>query len=114
MATQVISYPFGPADSQAPAYAATLAVTLTAQYTFLTTAAALSGAMTINLTLDQGIRAGARLFCKFLSDGTARDVTFGTGFSAPVLAGVISKTKTIELVYDGTSFKPVALGVQID
>jgi hypothetical protein len=109
-----ISYPFGLANSQAPAYAATLAVTITDQVTFLTTAAALTGAMTVNLTLTAGIRAGARLVCTFLSDGTARTVTFGTGFTSPTLAGVISKTKSIEFVYDGVSFKPTSAGVQID
>lgn len=109
-----VQYPAGAADAQAPAYAATLAITITDQMTFLSTAAALSGALTINLTIDAGVRAGARIFGSFLSDGTARAVTFGTGFTAPVLAGVISKTKSIEFVYDGTTFKPVALGVQID
>jgi hypothetical protein len=108
-----ISYPFGNADVQTPAYAATIAVTITDRMTILEPAV-MTGALTVNLTIDQGIKAGARIFGAFLSDGTARAVTFGTGFTAPVLAGVISKTKALEFVYDGTSFKPTALGVQID
>ena len=114
-ATQYISYPFGSADVQAPAYAATLAVTIVNQVTFLSTAAAMSGAMTVNLTITAGIKAGARLMCTFLSDGTARTVTWGTGFSqANALAGVISKTKAIEFIYNGTAFVPTGSGVQID
>ena len=70
--------------------------------------------MTVNLTLDQSVRAGARILFIALSDGTARTVTFGTGFTSPTLAGVISKTKAIEFVYDGTTFKPTSAGVQID
>lgn len=113
-ATQYISYPFGSADAQAPDYAATLAVTITNQVTFLKTSAAMTGAMTVNLTITSGIKAGARLICTFLSDTTARTVTFGTGFTSPTMAGVISKTKSIEFVYDGTTFKPTSAGVQID
>ena len=113
-ATQDISFPFGNADVQAPTYAATLAVTIIDLMTFLTPTVMI-GALTINLTITTGIRAGARLFIVALSDTTARAVTFGTGFSqATAMAGVISKTKTIEFVYDGTSFKPTGAGVQID
>jgi hypothetical protein len=112
--TAQIKYPFGAPDSQAPAYAATLAVTIANTMTFLKTAAAMTGALTVNLTIDTEVPIGSRLFCSFLSDGTARAVTFGTGFTAPVLAGVISKTKSIEFVYDGVTFKPTSVGIQID
>lgn len=112
-ATQTISYPAGNADLQQPAFAATLAVTIVNLVTILNPAT-LTGAMTVNLTLDQGIKAGARIVFIALSDTTARTVTFGTGFTSPTLAGVISKTKAIEFVYDGTTFKPTSAGVQID
>lgn len=108
-----IQYPFGNADVQSPAYAATLAVTITDQLTILSPAT-LTGALTVNLTIATGVRTGARLLCVLLSDTTARTTTFGTGFTSGTLAGVISKTKTIEFVYDGTTFKPTSAGVQID
>lgn len=108
-----ISFPFGNADVQTPAYAATLAVTITDRMTILKPAV-LTGALTINLTINEGIKAGSRLVVTALSDGTARAVTFGTGFTSPVLAGVISKTKSIEFVYDGTTYKPTSIGIQID
>jgi len=112
-ATQVISYPAGNADVQTPAYATPLTVNITNLVTIINPAT-LTGALTINLTIDPGIKAGARIVFTALSDTTARTVTFGTGFKSPTLAGVISKTKSIEFVYDGTTFNATSVGVQID
>lgn len=112
-ATQVLEFPYGTADVQTPAYAATIAATVQNLMTIINPAQ-LTGALTLNLTLDQGVKAGARLLFIAVSDGTARTTTFGTGFTSPTLAGVISKTKAIEFVYDGTTFKPTSAGVQID
>ncbi len=111
---QVVSAPFGASDTQTPAYAATLAVTITNQITFLSLAAAMTGALTLNLTIDSQVKKNAKLVCEFLSDGTARTVTFGTGMAVGTMAGVISKTKMIEFVYDGTIFVPLSSGTQID
>jgi len=108
-----VQYPFGNADVQAPAYAATIAATITDQMTIISPAQ-LTGALTLNLTINSGVRAGARILFVAVSDGTARTTTFGTGFTSPTLAGVISKTKAIEFVYDGTTFKATSVGVQID
>ena len=113
MADQNISYPFGAADVQTPAYAATITATIVDLVTIINPAT-LTGALTLNLTLDQGVKAGSRILFIALSDGTARTTTFGTGFTSPTLAGVISKTKAIEFVYDGTTLKATSVGVQID
>ncbi len=113
MATQEISFPFGAADVQTPAYAATITATITDLLTVIQPGT-LTGALTLNLTLDQNVRAGARILFIGLSDGTARTTTFGTGFTSPTLAGVISKTKAIEFVYNGTAFIATSVGVQID
>jgi hypothetical protein len=100
-------------DSQAPAFAATQAISINSQFTYLNLGA-LTGACTLNATIGTDVEAGARLLVKVASDGTARDLTLGTGFAAPVVAGVISKTKVVEYVYNGTAFLPVAAAVQID
>jgi len=113
MYSSTVMAPFGAADLQTPVFAATLAVSVTNQVTILEPAQ-MTGAMTINLTIDPGVRTGAKLYLKASSDTTARDITFGTGFSAPVLAGVISKTKTIAFFYDGTAFLPCGAGLQIN
>jgi len=109
---QTISYPFGEADLQQPDYAATLEVTISNQLTILDPAT-LTGNMTINLTINQGVKAGALLLCELTA--TATEVsTFGTGFTSPTLTGVAGKTKVMMFMYDGTSFKPWAAGYQID
>src|SRR5260221_2266420 len=84
----VVGAPFGLPDVQAPAYAATLAVTITNQITFLSTAAAMTGAMTLNLTIDSQVKKGATLIVSLLSDATARTLTFGTWMAMGTMAGV--------------------------
>jgi hypothetical protein len=106
-------WPFAAADTQTPAYAATLAVSINNQLTILEPAT-LTGAMTINLTLDAGLKAGAIILLKHTSDGTARTTTFGTGFSAPAQVGVISKTFTQSFMYDGSAFLPMGAALQIN
>lgn len=108
-----INYPFGNADIQTPAYAATITATIIEAVTIITPAT-LTGALTLNLSISAEVKAGARILFTALSDGTARTTTFGTGFTSPAMTGVISKTKTIEFVYDGTTFKPTSAGIQID
>ena len=108
-----VSYPFGNADVQTPVYAAAIIATITDRFTIINPAT-LTGALALSLSINEGIKAGARILVIALSDGTARTITFGAGFTSPTLAGVISKTKTMEFVYDGTSFKPTSVGVQID
>lgn len=107
-----IQYPFGNADLQQPAYAATLAVNITDQFTIIDPAT-LTGNMIINLTLDQGVRSGAKIFIEITATGT-EVTTLGTGFTAPTFAGVAGKTKCQMFVYDGTTFKPTAVAFQID
>jgi len=112
LATAGVSWPFGGADLKQPAYSATLAVTITEHFTILDPAI-LTGAMTINLTIDSKVAVGSLLFCEITA--TATEVTtFGTGFTAPTVTGVAGKTKCIMFVYDGTTFKPTAVAFQID
>lgn len=107
-----VTFPFGPADVQQPDYAATLEVTISDRFTILDPGT-LTGAMTINLTIEAGVPEGAMLFCEITA--TATEVTtFGTGFTAPTVTGVAGKTKCIMFIYDGTTFKPTAAAVQID
>lgn len=104
-----ISHPFGPADVQSLAYAATIAATITNAKTILNVAQ-MTGAATLNLTIDPDLQAGAELLVKCQSDGTARDLTPGTGMTGTAIAGAISKTKYASYVYDGSTF--VHVGTQ--
>lgn len=72
-----------------------------------------SGARTLILDIESEIKVGAKIILKTKTDGTENTV-FGAGFTAPTYAGVAGKTKTQELVFDGTTFKPVAVAFQID
>jgi hypothetical protein len=106
------TYKIGSSTAFALAYASAISLTVSESRTIVTLA--LTGAATLNLHADSKPQIGDEIIIKASSDGTARDLTFGTGFKAPVLAGVISKTKTQTLVYDGTSFIAAAAPVQID
>jgi hypothetical protein len=107
-----VKYPFGPATNDTLTYGATIAKTIDNQKTILTLA--MTGDATLNLTIDDEVKPGATLTIIAGSDGTARALTPGSGFTGPVIAGVISKKKCARYEYDGISFKMLALAVQID
>lgn len=70
---------------------------------------------TVNLASDSVRNPGQRVVFKVSSDGTARDLTFGTNFTGPVLEGVINKTKTQEFIWvTGSGFVAVGAPVQLD
>jgi len=108
-----IKHPFGAPDVMKPAYAATIALTILNQLTVIKVA--LTGALTLNLTVDPQVSVGAELILELSSDGTARDTTLGTAIDGPVVAGVINKTKSqaFYLAEDGV-FKPKGAQVQVD
>ncbi len=110
----LIKAPFGAASVQTPAYAATIAVTITNQLTVIKPAV-LTGALLLNLTVDPQVTVGAELILELTSDGTARDTTLGTLIDGPVITGTISKTKSqaFYLASDGV-FKPKGAFAQVD
>lgn len=100
---QVLRYPFGAADKQSKAYAATVAATVTNQETIIAIAE-LTGAVTVNLTVGSEVTAGARLTITTIADGTNRVVTAGTGMTGAAFTVTASKKATLSYVYDGTTF----------
>lgn len=98
----------------AQAYGATSAITPSApegndlHYCY----AALTGAMTINLTLTKLLQF-QKVFFHLTADTTARVVTFGTGFLVAGGVGIVGSTITVPIssnvtvscIYDGTSLK---------
>lgn len=93
-------------EIQSPAYGAVLAVTVKQRETFLQPGT-LTGAVTINLTLDAQLTPGAKLYLKVTADATQRVVTLGTGFTATAITVTASTCFCRTFVYDGTSFIPV-------
>ncbi len=75
---------------------------------------ALTGAGTLALSSDAKPVVGDEIILKVSSDATARDLTFGSGFTAPVLTGTINKTKTQHFVYDGSNFIATGAAIQIN
>lgn len=108
-----IQWPFGEADVQQLAYSAAQAVTIRNTMTILSFAI-LTGDTTLNLTIGENVRPGARLLLIVPATNNADDLTLGTGIDGPVIVGVATKTKTQEFVFDGTRFVPAGAVVQID
>lgn len=106
-------WPYGDPDVQTPAYGTPLAVTINDMMTMLTPGT-MTGALTINLTITDRCRKGAILIIRSTSDGTARTITHGTGFTAVPLAGTISKTNQSLYIYDGTTFVQVGAAALIN
>lgn len=107
------TYKIGSATAIAIAYAASMEINPTQSKT-IATIALVGGNGSLALGADAKPQVGDELVLKVSSDGTARNLTFGTGFTAPTLSGTINKTKTQTLVYDGTSFIASSSPVQID
>lgn len=102
-----VKFPFGAADSVSKVYAATVAATIDNMLTVLTIGQ-LTGACTLNLTLDANLEVGAKLYVQTSADGTGRTITWGTGMSGNAVANTASKSFMHEFVYNGTAFVAVS------
>ena len=109
-----VKYPFGAADSVALSATGAQALTIENDLTIVdgvTTQA--TGNRTLNLTIDAGVKAGAKLILK--SKTNAQETTIsGTNMIGATLTGVAGKTFVLQFVYDGTNFLEAATPVQID
>lgn len=105
-------YQIGSSVAFALEFAASMEATVKESRSIISVAMTANG--TLNLSADAENVIGDEVIVKVSSDATARDLTFGTGFTAPVLAGVISKTKVQRFVYDGAGFIATGAPVQID
>jgi len=105
-------YKIGSSTALEILYAADMTTLITESRTIITIN--MTGNGSLALDDDATPQIGDEVIVKATSDATARDLTFGAGFTAPVLAGVINKTKTQSFVYDGTSFIASGAPVQIN
>lgn len=100
------------AVEQTEAYAST--IELDVEDTVNVVKVALTGAATLSMSANSKAVVGNKIALVVSSDATGRDLTFGTGIKAPVLAGVANKTKVQELIYDGGQWVACSAPVQID
>lgn len=105
-------FKFGSRELLAPESAAAIEINPTCTRTIVVLD--LDVATTLSIGEDATPTVGDEVIVKATSDGTGRNVTFGTGFTSPALAGVASKTKIASLIYDGSEFIPSSTPFQID
>lgn len=110
--SQVVKFPFGPADVQTLEDSDTIALSITNAKTIASVS--LGQAATINVTVVDDLPVGSELILKITSDATGRDVTCGTNLTGPVIAGASNKTKMAMFVFDGSAFLASAASIQID
>lgn len=100
-----VKYPFGDADVQAVTTATTIALPVGDQMTYAKLGSNLTGATTINVTPDSGVKDGAQLFVEIPCGGTAYDVTFGSTYvTSAGVTGTINKTKVASFVMANGKF----------
>lgn len=104
---EIIVFPFGAATVEKPAAAATVAVSVSNTLHIVEVAGNMTADMTLNATPHPKLLVGSRLIVTAASDGTARSVTFGSGFTAAPLTGTASKRQAIEFIYTGVTFIPL-------
>lgn len=98
-----VKYPWGAADTLSKAYAATIAQTIDNSKTILTIGQ-MTGAATLNLTVDAAVQAGNELIIKTSVDGTNRVLTPGTGMTGLAQTLTANKSYLLKYEYDGSSF----------
>ena len=109
-----IKFPFGDAETLVLSATGTQALEISDNVTIVdgvTTQA--TGNRTLDLTIDPETSIGALLFVKSKTAGTETTIP-GANMSGPTITGVAGKTKCWSFVYDGVSFKQMALNVQLD
>ena len=109
-----IKAPFGAVDQFALVATGTTTLNVTNSRSLIDgVTVPLTGNAVINLTLDSRLEAGAKVYMKVSTTGLST-VTFGTGFTAPLLTGVAGKTFVAAFYYDGSKFLPTAAPYQIN
>jgi len=101
--TSYVRYPFGAAEKQTVAYAATIAVTLNNSENIVTIGQ-MTGAATVNLTVNSEMAVGSNLTIIVSVDGTNRALTPGTGMTGVAQTLTANKTYALSFKYNGSAF----------
>jgi hypothetical protein len=107
-----IKYPFGKASVVSLTATGSQAISISNSMTVIDGATIQgTGNRTLVLTVDPQLPIGAYILVTAKTD-SIRTTTFSTGFLAPVITGVATKTKSQGFLYDGTYFRPTGTAVQ--
>jgi hypothetical protein len=87
-------FPFGPAAAIAVTSGATMAATVEQNETVITISQ-MTGAGTLNLTIDSELKDGSSLVIRASADGTNRVLTLGTGLTGNAVTVLANKTFNI-------------------
>lgn len=107
-----VMFPNGAFETQTPAYASTLNLTIDNPFTFVKVS--VTGNMTVNLTEVITPPVGSLILIEVVSDSSARTITWGTGMVGPALVTVATKTHVIEFFFDGSNFVASGASAQIN
>lgn len=103
-----ISFPWGNADVQTLADAATMTQTIVNRFTILKKTGGFAQAVTgLSLLAAPDLPIGSKVKVDILQNAVARNVTFGSAGStvtAPALTGDANDRDEIHLTWDGTAF----------
>ena len=109
-----IKYPFGNAETLALTATGAQALTVANGMTLVDgVTVEATGARTLNLTLDDDLKAGALLLVQSKTNA-AETTAFGTGMTGVTTTGVAGKTINVLFIYDGSGFVQAGAEQQID
>lgn len=109
-----VHFPFGEAETLTLSATGAQALTVNNWLTYVdgkTTEA--TGNRTLNLTLGDELKVGARIIVAAKTNGTETTIA-GTGATFVTVTGGAGKTKCFELVYTGAGFVATTGVIQID
>lgn len=98
-----IKYPFGAADLQTPAYAATINCTVWNTKTIIKPAQ-LTGNANLQLTPDEELMIGSEVSVQVTADGTNRTLALGSNLLGLSIAVNAGKTVAANFEWDGVKF----------
>lgn len=101
--SRYVRFPFGKADAPVITAAPVISLPINNSLT-VATISQLGSAATVNAVVNPDTEVGARINIKTSADGTARQLTFGTGFQAVNYTVAANKTATLSFLFDGVSF----------
>ena len=102
-----VDYPFAPIKVKELADQATIDVAVESREEYLQVSNGLSQTSTLNLTADESVPKGAKVFIDVQQGGSGNDLQFGSGGDTIVaadLTGVANDRDVIELVYNGSEW----------